>query len=497
MSIYEQTRDLDVQIETLEFQLRNIQDQLLRLRYRRNTFAPIIRLPDELLVRVIQFLQSPNTILNTYQNLGPLAVDPDWFGVTQVCQRIRSAAIAASYLWAPINSAWNENLVRMCVERAQQSPLCITVYQQEWIGEEDKPQGIKYLHMARQADLFPHENCVDIYQSALNKPAPFLEFLSYHLIQDVFHLTPKFLGGSCNQLVDLRLSQVVLEAAPACPRLRYIKLVSLQTDREFKYLLSLLGNCPVLEKIEIFGVSPILEIATPITPSLVTPIQLPKLRSIDLRATYGVLPIILPVIPDPQHAFSIDVWQEISEPESDAHAKILERLSRFWKSVSGEPHLPFGEIRLSKGPKFDIRLGHECAALQAAPSMYFRALCALDDVKTFLPLFSTLKYYGGRDFSIGEALNMADMKGLTSVSNLVLEGLHANESEVSRVYEWIKARKSSYCTVKHVTLDRCAAHWSSLVDELRANNMVEAVCWNPGYNYFSSDDDSENDSMIW
>jgi hypothetical protein len=101
-------------LQAIDNQIASLEAQIVKLKTRRNSLAPLCRLPLELVVRIFKFVQnsnegnenraytgSPNVLSCKTSTSG---YDIDWNRVTRVCTYLRRIALDARELWAVLYS---------------------------------------------------------------------------------------------------------------------------------------------------------------------------------------------------------------------------------------------------------------------------------------------------------------------------------------------------------------------------------------------------------
>jgi hypothetical protein len=196
-------------IHDIEKRIIALEYDLAQLKRRRNAYAPILALPDELLVAIFKYTQ-----FQPEAGSGPFdSHDWTWYMATTACAHFWSLAKRTPALWSVLDfprskDAW----VDLCVQRSRGALL--------YIRDED----------ARGAHLLPHARVYD-YEGAvaseqlLSQPAPDLQDLHLEIRNRSAPMTPAFLGGSNVNLVHLYLSggSMRLDGAPPMLRLCHLE----------------------------------------------------------------------------------------------------------------------------------------------------------------------------------------------------------------------------------------------------------------------------------
>jgi uncharacterized small protein (DUF1192 family) len=96
---------MDEKIMLMESEILRVQAELIKTKKKRNTFAPIFRLPHELLVRILFHTQvSLSTTENVFchPSLHKFSFDADWEKAMIICTRVYHVSISSPELWAQV-----------------------------------------------------------------------------------------------------------------------------------------------------------------------------------------------------------------------------------------------------------------------------------------------------------------------------------------------------------------------------------------------------------
>ncbi|KAF4610965.1 hypothetical protein D9613_006730 [Agrocybe pediades] len=110
-------------VRTIDSEIEQHEQEILALKTRRNTYAPISRLPPELLSRIFECYKTVQFIPTQFQYSHPLR----WIRCTHVCRLWRTVALDSPLLWAELHLkylAWaKESLIR-----SKMAPLKVSIH---------------------------------------------------------------------------------------------------------------------------------------------------------------------------------------------------------------------------------------------------------------------------------------------------------------------------------------------------------------------------------
>jgi hypothetical protein len=346
--------------------LGEIDAELIPLRKTRNArLSPIVRLPNELLVRILRFSQiSDSGTLSAY-NVVPRAT---WWKVISVSTHFRSVIMSSPTLWAAVDSRWLSTWRQLCIKRAERCLLNLSI---QINSESYAGVACRLLPRSEHAVLnfSSHEaspKWASSYVKALQVDCSALRSLKIESSWDMpsLVLTPPHLT-LCTALsyLDLDMTSVVVQDAfnfpPSLRQLRIARLtISISTDR----LRRLFAGMPLLEELEIHGTEdidpPALEIINTLDPGTV-PLALPALSSLRLYTDAAPMQLahaLFQVLDVPKLVLDISVSANIiggsiSSLEEDAAAELLvthnllDYAQRFWARATGCAQLPPATLR--------------------------------------------------------------------------------------------------------------------------------------------------------
>ncbi|KDQ07361.1 hypothetical protein BOTBODRAFT_149253 [Botryobasidium botryosum FD-172 SS1] len=280
--------DLDKEVRAIESIKAHMEERLREIRHRKNLFAPIHRLPNEIISIVFQCVErrSPPVAL---QNL--LSVSHKW----------RSIALDTPSLWANLHNL-STPLLDVFITRSKQSLLEISYGTH---GEPDDLPGL-LRYMAR---VSPHKHRWKICTftgpqraqaeilSQLTAPAPNMEVLAINLYgndedaesideeRGPFNINALF-GGSTPRLRELTLGGVLVPLSSSIfSGLTKLELgrISYSSPKSVRLLLRALESCPLLESLTLTDIYVVSLLQINPAPSSV---KLTYLQVLEIRQTY-------------------------------------------------------------------------------------------------------------------------------------------------------------------------------------------------------------------
>ncbi|KAF9780767.1 hypothetical protein BJ322DRAFT_280341 [Thelephora terrestris] len=373
---------------------RDAFEALSFLRSIKNTFAPIHRIPSEILSLVPRYWGEGRT-------------DSDLIALTHVCRRWRKVFTASSALWTHLECNDVEK-TRVYVERSKSSPLEVVL--------SDSKKSYNYLKAAFLL-VIPHIDRVmsveiigdkDLFQyftKHFSCPLPLLRHLTFHISsRQPLVLSNTLFNGDLSSLRTLTLGGVMPHLpSNNLPQLTTFTLLSFDISEEISVtrLLDIFSNTPLLRKIELQMV-PRLSDAPP--GRVVT---LPRLESFIARGDLGHTSMILDHLPIPAGAL-LDLEFPLSGVESPLPKILLkasENLQNILHITSAylDFDLEYASIRLD-GPSGKLHMrGTRESWFGSSPTTLghalFRSLDCLNTSKIQRLAVTGLRIYGGQDKS--------------------------------------------------------------------------------------------------
>jgi hypothetical protein len=209
---------VDKEIASLYLRIR-------QLRTHRNTLTSFLRLPTELIIRIVEMTQAfswSNERSHTWRFPEPWSYNSRWWQIMLVCTRLRSIIINAPELWTLIDCNKKEEWNQLCEQRAK-----ARTYALRTDAGHASESLMHVTRLLRTAHTLHVQGVSRLVRSALDpwplleRSAPCLRSLLVHgSILDInrqdivwqvdpaprFFITSSFLSGSCNLLRTLNLS---------------------------------------------------------------------------------------------------------------------------------------------------------------------------------------------------------------------------------------------------------------------------------------------------
>jgi hypothetical protein len=114
---------VDNKIASLTSQAAHVQTELMAAKQERNNLAPVYRLPNELIARILHFLQIPESTGYGPDDSGhtiihDFAYNVEWEAAVQSCSRFFSIALATPRLWTHVDLVWPSDQIERYQSRA-------------------------------------------------------------------------------------------------------------------------------------------------------------------------------------------------------------------------------------------------------------------------------------------------------------------------------------------------------------------------------------------
>ena len=184
------------QVDVLE---QNAMDVLRVVRSIKNTFAPVNRIPPELLSLIPDHFETDN----------PFKIDKELINLTHVCHGWREIFISRASLWRFLDCA-NLDKTRVCIQRSRESPLEITLVAQ-LLGRYSDALLLTIPHIGRLKALTLYGDSPSVLDlpKVFRSPAPLLEKLEIKACDHRFAAIENILfNGDFSSLHELRLTRV-------------------------------------------------------------------------------------------------------------------------------------------------------------------------------------------------------------------------------------------------------------------------------------------------
>jgi hypothetical protein len=482
----ESLTSLDREIASTQLRIADLQEfeqlaqakaHMRTLWTRRNSLTTICRLPEEILLRMLELL-----VRSRYANLpdtesvfrpagwAPLPHEQttSWTRVMGVCTYMHAVAISCPSLWSYIDldhrhSAWTQT----CLDRAKPAPLFVHARSSlhRWFST---PVQIELLGsiMARTQDgtfvwgaLPVDTTASNAVQAMFDAPAPHLRTLAVsHSTSAVFVLSSKFLGGAPAMLTRLALEGVALSAdPPTLPALIHLQVERMYVDDEIERLLLLIERAPELRTLRIGRIQHL-----SVFSGGLRRISLPKLATFTLATQHDVVAALLTALPASSSWKVLpSKWWGAPTPELrlDAFERALHRLKA---ANSGAPVVP----RLLWEDKSE-----SYSLVCQAQNMRYRDVS--DNILDFGLILNVLPSLRGDGQALQALFESAAASTLMRVQRLQVDG---NCGDVSGMIAWLRARAAVGQRVRLIGFYLCVqpalSERSCTITEL-AHQLVE------------------------
>jgi hypothetical protein len=222
-------------ISAIDARIHALELELVTLRRRRNElFAPIYRLPPELVVEVLKHVQHNDYRAKDFEEVGfdgifpspPRTYGRDWVYSMAMCQRWRETALEARELWQRIEARTNASWRNLCIQRAQGLPsILYTRYGPRELpsGQDRSVSKVTLTQLCRAVEAYLSDSGSGTFPDIFKHiECPSMKSLTLHAYK--FVVTASLMGGNMLSLTSLDLYVGNIQAWPECPNLRYLKL---------------------------------------------------------------------------------------------------------------------------------------------------------------------------------------------------------------------------------------------------------------------------------
>jgi hypothetical protein len=239
-------------LAAIDEEIAILETRLLGLKSRRNSLVPILRLPVEVIGRIIRQTQllkfrQPDTDAGFLE----FRLSRHWRNLMVACRALRVVALAVPELWMFIDTGCpNVDYPAMCTARAKDAPFVLSYNShrdRDGPTQTQKHDLVVNFSRAYAVCLTLEEN--DLVQTLLQIPAPRLNTLQIET--HVMHKIPPALSALSHQLVELTFWDVDLRGCPsyAWPVMRRLRLQ--HTILTPDSLCSMVFQMPLLEHLVI------------------------------------------------------------------------------------------------------------------------------------------------------------------------------------------------------------------------------------------------------
>jgi hypothetical protein len=239
-------------LAALDEEIVILESHLLGLKSGRNSLVPILRLPVEVVVKIIrqtQLLELDDPDLDTDAGFLEFRLSHYWRNLMVVCRTLRAIALAVPKLWQFIDaSCLNVDYLAMATARAKSTPLVLGY------TEHSRRDGSTQAHTEYIVKNFPraYAACLHLEETSpvrtlLQIPAPQLNALQITSMPYMGSILPPEISGISIQLIELTLSHLDLREYPphAWPVMKRLRLLDVTVTLDSIYCMIL--GMPLLE----------------------------------------------------------------------------------------------------------------------------------------------------------------------------------------------------------------------------------------------------------
>jgi hypothetical protein len=145
------TESLDTTIALLQDQVVELQARIRGLQTRRNALVPLGRLPDEILLYILEIMAHADRYDPKFASLpsphtwwSAIESPAKWPHIMGVCTRMRSLALQNAHLWTHINLNAHDGWVELCLERSHVCPLTVSFNEHRMLDTGLYPRKSKF-----------------------------------------------------------------------------------------------------------------------------------------------------------------------------------------------------------------------------------------------------------------------------------------------------------------------------------------------------------------
>jgi hypothetical protein len=457
-------------LEQIDARIAELEDEqeILRMKVARNALTPLGRLPDDLLLDIVQAWLAISTITDSEM----------MYIATAIYAHLRALLIATPSLWTNVAIGRSQALVERHIARA--GPCLLRADGR--IGSQDTlEQAIQLLPRASRLSLLIHPSHNGEWASNL---------VAALAAADISNLTSLLLQSiDANSYVDLSpisannlsVLELVMEAPrfPALPALR--RLTLRRTHSTVSEVHKLLAGSMCLEHIDL-NRSILAKLVLP-TPELAR-VSLPYLQTLSIDEDRVVALALFSMLPNPSRRLFLDMDRGIHVNlglSSSVHpvGPLLARISQFWSKLHGaNTPLPLPWIRssdqvqvvtfgISSEPSTRGYAANDAALVLRMPG------CVLvrDPV---LAEIDVLHIEGGYVV----VLSRFDFGIISHAQRVILSHIDINRPEdTARFVVWIRGQVHQGRRPRSIEFQFCKASVRPLFDYLKAFEAAQSITW--------------------
>jgi hypothetical protein len=462
-------------------------------RFERNALAPICRLPVDILILVLHYIQDTR---GRNQRRSFLATfTSEWMCVMLVCRHFRAVAVQTPTLWSVIDLGCAQEWVDLCLERTQGNiPLQI----------RDRRTGVKemepYLHRAQSAVL--RGDLTEV----LCTPGLKLRALEVFCGRiDRGHwlaVSSSTFGGKNPLLRNLRLrgfSVSLFTDAPSMPHLRELQLELITTN--FTALARLWSATPRLEHLylRILQFSDTInwsQRSLPYEPDMLEPVpakvRLPHLKTLRISEELVAMSALVRMLPTPSVMLHLQVENYAHDHQlialGENYTAIYAACLPFLRKLLDQDHVQGGtHVRYMPdcwpdgshvGGYFRLTSPHKCAATylshRTVPALSFDFRCPIDRPHFLLDSIETLHMEsteGHEDTVVCDPVAADSFATLTHLHTLIVDMPLAR---VDWIRNWVIGRRGQIKEVK-LAYSFTPLQIATLEEELRKEGLTPKI----------------------
>jgi hypothetical protein len=473
----------DARISFLEQEIARFTQELHDLKVARNARAPLVRLPDELLLRIAKYAV-PGDLEYEYQGGQKRLYLQTW-----ICQRLRRVFVSAPELWRTIDvSRWSSRAIQECQERAA---ACLLHIRATDVSSLDDIETLATC--LRKAETFyfsiMNDDFADIIRDhdfRTDIQAPMLRVLTLSYAHPTRALHAVLV---CPNLVTLNIQDIELpdELPDRVPALRFLRLR--RTWYTAKQIHQFLRHTQQLERVHLEHVLD----DTPLdnTDTLKQTLCLPRLTDLTIHEFEDCAVVLVEMFPNPSTSFKVHIQPEgPSVPydwtSSGPTADILSRMENIWKKRADSRNTPVNGLLTydaGYGDPVTVRLQADSTTYVETGGQVTGADPYLAMVKTLHILTPSLHF----DQSLARMLADVNLHHLPALECVVIEEswdahsliLHGDDSGqgVRALEAWIANRYQEGRPLQTIQFIRGSDTGRPFFNRLVASQVAHSVTW--------------------
>jgi hypothetical protein len=453
-------------------------DSGLDFKHGQNALLPICRLPPEIVVAIITYVQRRSW---SFDDLF-VQFNYSWVRIMLVCRYFREVAVQTPVLWTVVNHYKGSKRWRnLCIERSQTAPLC--VYSRTALP----PDQWKRVWIAQ---LLLHDRAAE---DAFRHPAPLLQELK---MGGLFTVSTALLHSVATSLRFLHLSGLetcpILDDTLSLPSLRHLEVSYTHFSYSLHEFVHLLKGTPMLDTLAIdrLYLSEIIRIMDAgETIPISQPVTMSNLRVLRIKDSPAEAWALMRLIIAPLVTLSVELLEAGVNLRNQwsSQGRIVDYWVKFCRGTSPASNTEClsGGVRFHRfehWPKFGMitfTYSQDTTSVSCQTSLC-TINCHINGPHPLLDLVGTLHLDRAKltQFASWEDLQLkSGVQYLTAVHTLVLEGLRGNEKEregIVSVKEWIGHRAGQ---IEHIRFIKCDKDSERLAMELQREGLVPDVVW--------------------